>query len=315
MNSVTIVNYHYIRDFANSRFPNLKGCGIDKFTNHMKYLAEHYTPVTMGELLLCLEGRKDLPKNAAMVTFDDGYLDHFTTAFPILEYYGIKGNFYVCEKTCGILKNSELLDVNRIQLLLASTHSITLVSDIKTLLWEYGTSNNLKPFDVYYEEWGKPGTYDDEDTMFVKRMLQTVLPIKIRKKIIGRMFAKYVPEKESVLTSEMYMNYTQLRCLQKHGHHIGGHTQSHPHLGNLNLDDQRHEIRKSFGLLDGSLSMDSLTFCYPYGSHNEITKELLKFYTFSLAFGVNSEIAIIGQDDPYNLPRLDCNDFEKLISK
>jgi len=46
------------------------------------------------DLLNSVTGRKPLPKNAAMLTFDDGYVDHFTQVLPILDQAGISGSFF-----------------------------------------------------------------------------------------------------------------------------------------------------------------------------------------------------------------------------
>lgn len=334
MSKLTIVNYHYIRDFKNSRFPNLKGCELAKFREHMKYLAENYTPVTMQQVADAIDKKAELPKNAAMVTFDDGYLEHFTVAYPILEYNKIKGNFYVCNQTIRIERPNHdmysLLDVNKIHLILQNrtnkNQANEVVQDIIAFVEDNREFFDFKTLDEYSKQHRVEGAYDNKDIMFIKRMLQTALPFGARKVLIDRLFETYVfnPLKdslvkpgrfESMLCYEMYMDFYMLRTLKNSGHHIGGHTKTHPHLASLSDEDQRREISSSSALCDAQMCQRLNTFCYPYGSHNQHTKDLLKMYNFKLAFGVEARVADLNKDDLYNLPRLDCNDFDKIVNK
>jgi peptidoglycan/xylan/chitin deacetylase (PgdA/CDA1 family) len=48
-----------------------------------------YTPITMSALLAAFEGRAALPENPIILTFDDGWSDHYTYLFPILQEQGV----------------------------------------------------------------------------------------------------------------------------------------------------------------------------------------------------------------------------------
>src|SRR5215472_2365357 len=95
---VPILMYHYIRVNPDPRdwlgF-NLSVTPAD-FAQQMDWLAEHaYHPVDFDDLRGYLLGNQSLPARPVILTFDDGYRDMYTTAFPILRAYQFKAVSYV----------------------------------------------------------------------------------------------------------------------------------------------------------------------------------------------------------------------------
>jgi len=66
------------------------------FSAQLDYLqCAGYTTITMSQLFEAIEGRGALPEKAIVLTFDDGYGDHYTQAFPILKQHGMTGAFAI----------------------------------------------------------------------------------------------------------------------------------------------------------------------------------------------------------------------------
>jgi hypothetical protein len=62
----------------------------------MRYLVGHgFTTITLGELYAHLKYNNPLPKKPIVLTFDDGYLDNWVYAYPILKKYGLKATIFV----------------------------------------------------------------------------------------------------------------------------------------------------------------------------------------------------------------------------
>jgi peptidoglycan/xylan/chitin deacetylase (PgdA/CDA1 family) len=61
----------------------------DVFHRHMEFLRTHRTLVSLGDVLSHYRGEKILPANAVAVSIDDGYLDTYREAFPILKEFKI----------------------------------------------------------------------------------------------------------------------------------------------------------------------------------------------------------------------------------
>src|SRR5882724_3824863 len=92
---VTIVMYHYVRDLIRSRFPAIKGLSIERFRRQLDHIQANFTPITVETLLGALHSRdQSLPASSILLTFDDGYSDHFANVFPLLDARGIQGSCF-----------------------------------------------------------------------------------------------------------------------------------------------------------------------------------------------------------------------------
>ncbi len=68
----------------------------DHFDAQMKWLAEsNYHTITLTDLYYYLAVGTPLPENPIILTFDDGYVDHYENAFPILQKHGLVGTFFI----------------------------------------------------------------------------------------------------------------------------------------------------------------------------------------------------------------------------
>jgi peptidoglycan/xylan/chitin deacetylase (PgdA/CDA1 family) len=95
---VPILMYHYIRVNPNPRDRlgfNLSVTPSD-FSQQMDWLDQNgYHPVDIGDVRNYLLNHGSLPAKPVVLTFDDGYRDMYTTAFPILRTHHFKAVSYV----------------------------------------------------------------------------------------------------------------------------------------------------------------------------------------------------------------------------
>ena len=76
------------------------------FERQIAFLARCYRCISMDELLEAMLSGRPLPRNAAVVTFDDGYRDNYEVAYPILRRHRVPAIFYVAT---GALEGGEPL--------------------------------------------------------------------------------------------------------------------------------------------------------------------------------------------------------------
>lgn len=92
-----VLAYHRVRDFDDGFAfdPGLVSASPEAFRRQMIHLREHFHPVTCREVVAALDGGPPLPRDAVLVTFDDGYDDNHAFAFPILRETGVPATFFV----------------------------------------------------------------------------------------------------------------------------------------------------------------------------------------------------------------------------
>jgi peptidoglycan/xylan/chitin deacetylase (PgdA/CDA1 family) len=212
------------------------------FEAQMKYIKRHYRVVSLAQLCLELEEQRSVAPTLA-VTFDDGYRDLYTYAFPILRKYQIPATIYLighCMETgeapwydrifAAVQASPERfcelrLDVPR-RFEFSSCHARLeaawkIVSYLRTIS------------DRRRHEWCKT--------------FESVLP---------------VPE---AYLRERMLNWQQVRTLHQAGLSFGAHTQTHPSVRRLEPDDLTEELVRSRRILENGLQSSVLDFAYPFG--------------------------------------------------
>ena len=308
---LTIVMYHYVRDLEHSRFPDIKGLTIQQFRGQVEYMQRFYTFVTVEQVLASLmNDGGDLPRNAAMLTFDDGYIDHFTNVFPILYEKGIQGCFFPIGKA---VSDHRVLDVNKIHFVLASaSDKMDLVRQIWSLLDELRSTDALESNEYYYRKYAIATRYDPPEVGFIKKLLQRGLPEGSRTKLTDELFRKYVDLDEAAFARELYMNADQIKCMSKAGMYISSHGYQHRWLDTVSTETQKTEIKTSLQFLDElGCDLQKWSFTYPHGAHNESLVSLLR--AAGAKFGLTAEVGIadLDSEDILLLSRLNTNDLPK----
>jgi peptidoglycan/xylan/chitin deacetylase (PgdA/CDA1 family) len=95
MATIPILMYHSISDNQRWLWGHLS-CPVQVFEDHVRVLAENgYTAISLPDMHAHLCQGAALPQRPIVLTFDDGYLDNWVFAYPILKRYGFKGTIFV----------------------------------------------------------------------------------------------------------------------------------------------------------------------------------------------------------------------------
>ncbi len=310
MGKLRIAMYHYVRDLKYSRYPEIKGLDYKLFKEQIDFFLNHFKIVTMEEVIeACNSENSKLPENALLLTFDDGYIDHFTTVFPVLKENKIQGSFFISGKT---FSENVLLDVNKIHFILASADIREIVKSMLDRLDFYRkefSESGILSNEELFAKYAIASRFDRKETVFVKNILQNVLPENLRRIIASELFEKYVQLPENVFSKELYMSRDQIKCMKDAGMFIGIHGYDHYWLGKLQEDEMKADIDKALDIMSDFIEKDSWVMNYPYGSYNEDVVKYVKERGCVCGLTTEVRIAEIGKDNRYLLPRLDCNDF------
>lgn len=305
--SLSIVMYHYTRDLVNSRYPEIKGLDVPLFKKQLDFFAQKFNVVTMEQVLEAVYGGGHLPKNAMLLTFDDGYIDNYTVAMPLLSERGMQGSFFIPGKT---IAENVLLDVNKIHFILASSNPDCLMQDLlKKMDYYRGKEFDYPGNSELMEQYAVAGRWDPKEIIFIKRMLQTVLPEALRNKISTELFEQYVGLPEDKFARELYMNHDQIGYMKRNGMYIGFHGYDHYWMANLTEDELKDDMDKGLSVIGQYMDMDCWVINYPYGNYSEFVYNYAASRGAKLGLSTDVRVARIGEDNPMILPRLNCNDY------
>lgn len=92
MPTIPVLMYHHVTDHKG----DIVTVTPEVFAGQMRYLAEAgVKTLTLDELYFFITGDLRLTGKAVVVTFDDGWLDNYLHAFPVLKRYAIKATFFL----------------------------------------------------------------------------------------------------------------------------------------------------------------------------------------------------------------------------
>lgn len=298
--------YHYTRDLKHSRYPAIKGMEYFAFEKQLRFFKENFNVITMEQFMDAIDGGVFLPDHALLLTFDDGYIDHFTVALPLLKKYGMQGSFFIPGKP---LAENVLLDVNKIHFVLASAPMEVIKEDLFALLDKYRSEGGYPSNEELWEIYSVTTRLYSHDEVFIKQILQTAIPEHIRGFISSELFDKYVGTPEDCFSRELYMNRDQIRFMKDSGMYIGAHSYGHDWLGNLPKEQMIQDFECAMDVMEEFIDWNRWVMNYPYGSFNDDVIEYISEHGCIAGFDTEVRVIDLEKDDKYKLPRLDCIDF------
>lgn len=307
-NELFIIMYHYVRNLSQTRYPRIKGLLLSQFREQVLFLRDKgYRFVSASRVLEAAGGGDALEPNSVLLTFDDGYIDHYTNVFPLLDELGIPAFFSMPGK---IIAEKKLLDVNRLHFILASTPIEKLVPLCFNYLDHYrGEEFCIDSNEELYHKLAVANRFDDKDTIFVKRLLQVELPEQLRNQITQQMFEQCVGMSEEKFADELYLSFHQVKTMQRHGMEWGIHGYDHYWMNHLSPQELERDIVSALDVFDGIVPRRNWICCYPYGSVSDDVIACVRRYGAGGGYTTEVRKANLSKDNIYVLPRFDTNDF------
>jgi len=85
-----------------------------EFYKQIDYLISNYNVVSLKDLQDFVEGKRELPRKAVVITFDDGYLDNYEVAYPYLKKKNLPMTIFI---TTGYVSKKMLLGNKWLQMM------------------------------------------------------------------------------------------------------------------------------------------------------------------------------------------------------
>lgn len=277
--ALQILTYHRVNDEQDPLFP---ATPIQVFDRQMMHLKRHYRVISLDEAVEQLQ-RSALPPRALVVTFDDGYRDNFSHAWPILKSHGLPATFFLAT---GAVGTGSLLWHDRVFDAFRRTRETTLQWEGNTgRLWSLAT----------------PATRSAA-LLNVLQILWTMSPSE-RDWAIGCLSGSL---KVADLKSEdLMMSWDDVRSMGKEGASFGAHTVTHPILSRMAHDRAIKEVLDSKQMVEAQIASPVTAFAYPVGRSQDFTEQLrgsMREMGFRCALTTVTGANEIGQD-PYSMKR------------
>lgn len=290
--NIAVLMYHRVIE-NNYNFWKLN-VSPQTFEQHMKYISENYNVIKLDD------NWKEIVKpneKYVVITFDDGYVDNYRNALPILEKYKIPATVFV---------STDLID----------TKDMYWWDELEKIF----IINQFQGSFVFEQKKYEIVSSDDRRTacLDIRNYLKDLTPADRKDKLsyLRRILQveKEKTEELRCVTSEEIRKMSQSGCIT-----IGCHTKSHLSMGSNKSEFlMRKEIEESKDILESLIGRKVTTFAYPFGgdedwcgvaenilSENEIEKTLLV---------KNGNIS--ADDDMYQIPRhmiFDTDDIDRKL--
>lgn len=303
----TIVFYHYVRDVERTPFPGIKGLSVEGFRAQIDWLAERFDIIDGPTFEHAVATGSGFASPTALLTFDDGFVDHFEHVFPVLRDRRLGGIFFIVGDT--LRERPVLANVHKTHFLLSNLGAERFAEEVSGALTAAGVP-------VAAGDAGREGVYryDEAPDVRIKRVLNYEAPYPIADRVLSDLFARHIGDADAFARS-LYLGAAQIRDMAAGGMTFGFHTQSHPVLSRLDRQQQRGELRAGVELIQSLTGQNTVSFCYPYGfphTYNADTLETLEEFGYSMAFNTVRREADVAREHRYELPRFDTRDVARL---
>ncbi|MCU0595710.1 MAG: polysaccharide deacetylase family protein [Desulfobacterota bacterium] len=264
---------------------------LQRFTDQVRGLFRKYRIIPFSVLVEKLK-KGVLDPNDLVLSFDDGFRDNATLAYPVLKRYGVAAFFFVSPATPG---RSSLIWNNRVWWLMnRRTCGDSLSWNGRAL--PLGTeAERIRARDLINQTLA-PMKEEEREAVFdqVARALGS---------------AAQQPEHDDVMMRPEEISGMIAGGLAE----FGSHSLTHPLLPLCDEHQLRHEVLGSKKALEEALGRPVAHFAYPGGAYDEKTLHSVRNAGYEAAVTTREGLVGIG-DDPFLLPRVNVVRDDTLYS-
>jgi peptidoglycan/xylan/chitin deacetylase (PgdA/CDA1 family) len=291
--SCVVLLYHRVA--SPDTDPQLLSVTPENFNAQLNYLKNNFKVLTIDEFQFYLDKKIKFPKNAVLITFDDGYADNYYEALPVLEKLKLQALFYISTGTIDTSKEFWWDAVERI-LLLRENKPLSENILINGVSFSLANLNDKQQFGLY----------------------NTLLPVL--RNMPGGLRDDYINQLADIFNSHIDRDSHRalkseelIRLQQSPFAIIGAHTHLHPSLGALTYEEQFLEIEQSKLILSDVLNREITHFSYPFGTINDFNENtflIVKKLGFKLV-AANIPKTVNMKTNPFSYPRFLVRNWEQ----
>jgi peptidoglycan/xylan/chitin deacetylase (PgdA/CDA1 family) len=282
---LTILTYHRVDepDARPDLMPSLISATPADLAAQVEMVARDFDPVSMRDVLAALEDPRRLPRRAVLVTFDDGYRDFASNAWPVLRAASVPATLFVA--TAFSADPSMRFWWDRLWAAVRTTTRTSLETPIG--VFPVG-ADDAKSTVGQLRAWLKDLDHD--------ATLSEVARIVDALDVAG-----------SAATEPAVLDWDDLRRLAGEGVTLAPHTRNHPLLDRVDIERAVNEIADSFKDLEretGAIASPVPVLAYPSGAHGESAVEAARRAGMELAMTTRRGGNDMRRADRYRIRRI-----------
>ncbi len=272
-----------------------KQCSLTRFEQVLAVLQKYFEFVSLDEAVAMLSGETPIRPYCAVLTFDDGYKNNFTSALPCLEKHHIPAVFFIPTGHITSKKNLwfDILDYV-VQCDQHETFRLSLGSS--TVVFERKDKRHLqRQFQNFLYRYNKQ--FQGNDYEFQKKIFDQLESIGAQ---TGD--GSFATLDEDPRTS--LMSWSEVRkAAQREKILIGSHTVDHLKLATLGNDQIRQQLEQSRKDIEQNTGTPSRYLCYPNGNFDDKVIRIARECGYRAAVTTESHLNEVGAE-LYRLSRL-----------
>ncbi len=248
---LTVLTYHRVFDAPDDYCfdRGVIDVGPEAFAAQVKTLKRYFNVVGIDEMCAHVAGEEKLPPNAAMITFDDGYLDNLQVAAPILKDHGVRGVFFIAT---SYVENRRIYWWDRINYLLCNAKPGRSVVELS-----YPTRLRLD-------------LENDRESalqclLHLMKMQFGLDTERMLDELAEQLGVVWNSDLERELTDGFVMTWDDVRSLRAMGMDVQSHTRTHRPLQTVPLAELSAELKGSKEDLERELGEEITAISYPIG--------------------------------------------------
>lgn len=267
---------------------------LESFEKQMEFIAETCNPISLKNYIISVKNRLILPERTIIITFDDGWKDNFTYAFPILKRLNIPATIFL---TTGYIGQKRVFWQEQIRYLL----NIIKYSKQTLSKWE----NYLIKLNDYLPELSKILSTNITDNENVIAMLKSI-DQKLRNNFINEIIT-ILNHPQIPYNMHDFLDWNDVLIMKKHGIEFGSHTVNHLLLDKIDQDTLWDELKKSKEQIETEIGEKISAIAYPNGNFNNDVIEAAQKTGYSYAV-TTIEGHNTNHSDPMRLRRINASE-------
>jgi peptidoglycan/xylan/chitin deacetylase (PgdA/CDA1 family) len=289
---LTVLTYHRLHDdpLAQPFDHGVIDGTPEQFRKQIVLLKRYFTIIGLQDVLRFLDGRGSLPPNPAIVTFDDGYLECYQKALPILLEQRVKATFFISTSFVG---ERRVFWWDRIAYILFNTTA----SKIR-LRYPLPTDLDL----------GRAKSRAHSQLLKLVKNHYNLDLERFLEELAQAASVEWNRDLERRLAKDLVMSWDQVRALKGAGMEIQSHTRTHRILQNLPMTELLGELAGSRIDLEEQLNCPISAISYPVG-HSIACYPAIRFAVKEAGYRIGFSNAsgmtwMRGRFDPFDFRRI-----------